>query len=163
MLVALLALALAGASDPPHPDVPPPPIEVLESGELEYDMATERTVASGGVVLRRGLVIVRAESATYDARTGEVEAWGGVLLTEPGRAVAASGMHAVLDGPYRARDVVAYLKDAPLDLSRCKTLEESRATGRNSVTLRGQEMSGDGREPGFPRGSCSGRGRGARP
>jgi len=149
LVAAVLALALSGPSDPPRPEPPPPPIEVLESGELSYDTLTERTVATGGVVLRRGLVVVRAQSATYDYRTGEVDAWGGVLLTEPGRALAASGMHLILDGPYHARDVVAYLKDAPLDLSRCKTLEESRATGRNAVTLNGQEMNGDAREPGF--------------
>ena len=149
MLAAVLALALAGAPEPPRPEPPPPPLEVLEAGQLDYDTVTERTVATGGVVLRRGFVIVHAQSATYDYRTGEVEAWGGVLLTEPGRALAASGMHAILDGPYRARDVVAYMKDAPLDLSRCKTLEEARATGRNAATLSGRQLQGDGREPGF--------------
>ena len=145
MTPALFTLALAGALQAAQG----PPIEVLEAGQIDYDVANERGVATGGVVLRRGAVIVRAETATYDARTGEVEASGGVLLTEPGRAVAASAMHLVLDGPYEAHDVVAFLKEGPLDLSKCKTLDEARRTGRNRFTVNGAKVTGTAREAGF--------------
>jgi LPS-assembly protein len=160
---AIITLALASAlhataasSAPPsspHPAAPaappPPPIEVLEAGAIDYDVVNERGVATGGVVLRRGFVIVRADTASYDSRTGEVEAQGSVLLTEPGRAVAANAMHAVLDGPYQAHDVVAFLKEGPLDLSRCKTLDEARRTGHNRFTVIGTELTGTAHEVGF--------------
>ncbi len=152
MTGALLAMAFAAApssiasSPAPRTSIP---IEVLKAGHVDYDVARERGVATGGVVLRRGAVTVRADTATYDARTGEVEARGNVLLTEPGRAVEASAMHAVLDGPYEAHDVVAFLKDGPFDLSRCKTMDEARRTGRNHVTFGGAELKGDSRGRGF--------------
>ncbi len=145
MTPALLTLALAAALGA----AAPPPIEVLEAGNIDYDVANERGVATGGVVLRRGVVIVRAETATYDSRSGEVEARGNVLLTEPGRAVAANSMHAVLDGPYEAHDVVAFLKEGPLDLSKCRTLDEARRTGHNRFTVRGDALAGEAREAGF--------------
>jgi LPS-assembly protein len=138
VLPAALALALLAAQ--------PAPLEVLEAGEVQLDVATDRGLATGGVVLRRGAVLVRAASASYDRRTGEVEAWGGVLLTEPGRALAASRLHARLDGGYEARDVVAFLKDAPLDLSRCRTVDDARAAGRTRATLGGAVLSGDAEE-----------------
>jgi LPS-assembly protein len=144
---ALLALAFAAAPSPIAS--PAPPIEVLEAGHVDYEVGRERGVATGGVVLRRGAVTVRADTATYDARTGEVEARGNVLLTEPGRAVEANAMHAVLGGPYEAHDVVAFLKDGPFDLSRCRTMDEARRTGRNHFTFGGAELKGDSRERGF--------------
>jgi len=132
---ATLALALAAALSATAAGAPP--LEVVEAGRAEYDVARERGVVTGGVTLRRGAVTLVAGAATYDARTGEVDATGGVLLTEPGRAIAASRMHAVLDGPFEAHDVVAFLKDAPLDLSRCRTLDDARRTGRNKVEVGG--------------------------
>ncbi|HET9597602.1 MAG TPA: LPS-assembly protein LptD [Anaeromyxobacteraceae bacterium] len=138
MPTVLLALALLAA--PPAPAAQP--LEVLEAGEVRYDTVLDRGTASGGVVLRRGQVTLRAGSASWDGATGEVEAWDGVLLLEPGRAVAASRMHAVLDGPYQAHDVVAFLKEGPLDLGRCRTLAEARATGRNKISLGGAALEG---------------------
>lgn len=143
MLAALLALALAAAP------APAPPLEVLEAGAVDYDVATQRGVATGGVLLRRGAVLLRSETATYDTRTGDVDAAGSVLLTEPGRAVAATRMHAVLDGPYVAHDVVAFLKGTPLDLSTCRTLDEARGRGLNRLTLHGGEVSGESGAPSF--------------
>lgn len=142
MTAALLALALAAVG----PDAPaaPPPLEVLEAGKLDYDVATDRGVVTGGVVLRRGAVTLRADTASYDARTGDIEASGHVLLTEPGRAVSAHAMHTVLDGPFEAHDTVAFLKDTPLDLSRCRTADEARATGRNRLTFGGPTADGTG-------------------
>jgi LPS-assembly protein len=141
LLAALAALALSAA---PATHGPPPPLEVVDAGEVEYDVGEDRGRATGGVTLRRGPVTLRASSATYDRRTGEVDAAGGVLLLEPGVALAASAMHLVLDGGYAARDVVAFLKDAPLDLSRCRTMDEARALGRTRVEMGGRGVSGDG-------------------
>ena len=105
MTAALLALVLvATAPGAAANDVPP--LEVLEAGQIDYDVANERGVGTGGVVLRRGLVVVRAERASYDLRTGEIDASGAVLLTEPGRVVSANAMHLVLDGPFQAHGVV---------------------------------------------------------
>ncbi len=145
MTSALLALFLAGATASPAP--PAQPIEILEAAEVDYDAPSQRVSVRGGVALRRGLVLLRAESADYDAVTGEVDARGGVLLTEPGRAVAAEALHAVLDGPYRARDVVAYLKAGPLDLSMCRTVGEARARGQNRLTVAGLEVTGESDAP----------------
>lgn len=143
MLAALLAVALAAGP------AEAPPLEVLEAEQVDYDVATGRGVARGGVVLRRGAVFLRSETAAYDTRTGEVDAAGAVLLTEPGRAVAATRMHLVLDGPYAARDVVAFLKNAPLDLSTCRTLDDARGKGLNRLTLRGGEVHGESGAPDF--------------
>jgi LPS-assembly protein len=143
VLAALLAVALAAEA------APAPPLEVLEAGKVDYDVATGRGIARGGVVLRRGAVLLRAETATYDTRTGDVDAAGAVLLTEPGRAVSATRMHAVLDGPYAARDVVAFLKGTPLDLSTCRTLDEARGRGLNRLTLHGGEVRGESGAPDF--------------
>ena len=142
MTAALLALALAAAGPAPAPPAPPPPLEVLEAGTVDYDVASDRGVASGGVVLRRGAVMLRADTASYDARTGDIEASGHVLLTEPGRAISAHAMHTVLDGPFQAHDTVAFLKDTPLDLSRCRTIDEARSTGRNRLTFGGPNAEG---------------------
>ena len=153
MTFALLGLVVAGAAAGAVPATsassPPAdsPIEIIEAGTLDYDAPSQKVSASGGVVLRRGLVVLRAESARYDARTGEVEAHGNALLTEPGRAVAAASLHAVLDGPYRARDVVAFLKEGPLDLSLCRTVDEARDRGRNRLSVSGAEVSGEAGTP----------------
>ncbi|MFL5262663.1 MAG: LPS-assembly protein LptD [Anaeromyxobacteraceae bacterium] len=141
LLAALAALALTAA---PATHGESPPLEVVDAGEVEYDVGEDRGRATGGVTLRRGPVTVRASTATYDRRTGEVDAAGGVLLLEPGVALSASAMHLVLDGGYAARDVVAFLKDAPLDLSRCRTMDEARAIGRTRVELGGRAVSGEG-------------------
>ena len=143
MLVALLALALAATPAAPTPPAGAPPLEVVEAEHVDYDLATGRGVATGGVFLRRGAVTLRARAASYDTRTGEVDATGNVLLVEPGRAVTAERMHVLLDGPYVAHDVVAFLKDAPLDLSRCQTRDEARATGRNRAVFGGTEVRGE--------------------
>lgn len=148
MIAPLLALALAGTPSS-TPASSAPPIEVIEAGQIEYDASLDRTVVTGGVVLKRGEVTLRADSAIYDEKTGEVDAKGGVLLLEPGRAAFADSMHAVIDGPYAARDVVAFLKDAPLDLSRCRTLDEAKSSGRNRVSFGGRKVTGESEEPGF--------------
>jgi LPS-assembly protein len=140
-LVAAVVLAAAPAA------APEPPLEILESGEISYESGTGRWFLTGGAVLRRGAVTLRARSATYDPRTGEVSATGGVLLLESGRALAASSLHAVIDGPFEARDVVAFTKEGPLDLASCRTLEETQEKGHNRVTFGGARVEGRSGDP----------------
>ena len=81
----LLALAAAGllvaAAPPPG-----------EGGEAKvgatravFDVAAGTYRLEGDVVITRGAVTLRAGKATYDPRTGEVTASGGVLLVDPTR------------------------------------------------------------------------------
>jgi LPS-assembly protein len=142
-LAALLALLSAA----PAPERPAVPVEILEAGEISWEPATGRWSLGGGAVLRRGGVTLRARTASYDPATGTVDASGGVLLLEAGRALAAESLHAVLDGPFEARDVVAFRKEGPLDLSTCRTVDEARERGRNHLTVRGRSVSGRSGDP----------------
>jgi LPS-assembly protein len=146
--LALFAGALLAQPGEPAPGsgpasaAPQAPVQV-EAATIVYDAASDRYELGGGVTLRRGEVTVRARTARYDAKTGEVDAAGNVLLLEPGRVVAADGLHAIVDGPYEAREVVAFFKDRPLDLSAVRTLDEGRRTGSNRMTLCGERVRGE--------------------
>ncbi len=140
-LVAAALLAQPSAAGPPAV-APQEPVQV-EAGTITYDAESDRYELGEGVTLRRGDVTVRARTARYDPKTGEVDAEGGALLLEPGRVVAADGLHAVVDGPYEARQVVAFFKDRPLDLSAVRSLDEGRRIARNRLTLRGERVTGD--------------------
>ena len=144
-LALLLAAAIAAAPSAPARDVP---LEIAESGEISYEPGTGRWFLSGGAVLKRGEVTLRASTARYDPRTGEIEASGGVLLLERGRALSASSLHAVVDGPFEARDVIAFTKEGPLDLAACRTLEEVGEAGTNRITVGGARVSGTSGDPG---------------
>ncbi|HZZ83426.1 MAG TPA: LPS-assembly protein LptD [Anaeromyxobacteraceae bacterium] len=139
LAIALSALALpavAGAAEPPGPIA-------VEAGEASYDQQSGRYYLSGGAVLRRGAVTLRCRSASYDPESGEVDALGDVLLLEPGRALSASSAHMILDGPFAAKDVTAFLKPGLLDLSGANTVAEARDKGLNRFTLRGEQASGE--------------------
>jgi len=142
-LLAALLLLLPGAAQGASASLPGPggPVEV-EAGVLTYDASRERYVLEEGVRFRRGTVLLRARTGSYDPRTGEVDATGDVLLTGPGRVVAAEGIHAVLDGDWEARGVVAFYKDTPLDLSRDGTIAEAERDGRNRLTIRADRAAG---------------------
>jgi LPS-assembly protein len=114
----------------------------VEAGTIRFDVATERFALEDGVRLRRGEVVVRARSASYDPRTGAVDAVGGVLLTAPGRAVSAEGLHAVLDGSWEARDVAVFAKGSPIDLHAAADAAAAEREGRNRLTLRADRVSG---------------------
>lgn len=115
----------------------------VEAGSLSYQADTGAYRLGDGVVLRRGLVTLRARSATYDPSTGEVDATGDVLLTDAGRAVAADGIHAVLGGAYRAERVVAFLKEGPVALGEVTSIAEARRRGRNRLSFTGERLEGD--------------------
>lgn len=137
-------LALSAASAPPAPAPAGKGDVSVEAGSLSYQADTGTYRLADGVVVRRGLVTLRARSATYDPTTGEIDATGDVLLTDAGRAVAADGIHVVLGGPYRAERVIAFLKEGPVELGGAKTIEEARRHGRNRLSLTGERLEGDG-------------------
>ena len=142
-LLAGLLLLHPGAASAASASLPGPggPVEV-EAGLITFDGATERFRLEDGVRMRRGTVLLRARTGSYDPRTGEVDATGDVLLTAPGRVVAADGVHAVLDGPWEARGVVAFFKSTPLELSRDATIAEAQRDGRNRLSLRADHAAG---------------------
>jgi len=143
----LLALAVLAAAPPAVPGGRNVPVEISESGSVSYEPGTGRWLLEGGAVLKRGDVTLRAGTARYDPRTGEVDASDGVLLVQPGRALSAQRLHAVIDGPFEAHDVIAFTKEGPLDLSRCKTVDDVRTTGFNRVTFHGARVTGASGDP----------------
>ncbi len=140
-MLPLLPLAAAGLLAQAGPAAPPP-VDV-EAPSAAYDATRDRYLLSGGATLRRGRLTLRAPTIAYDAAAGTADATGGdVLLLEPGRAVGASSLHLVLDGPYEARDVTAFFKDLPLDLGAAPDLEAARRAGRNRASLRAERVLG---------------------
>lgn len=120
-----------------------PPGDVQIEGTVTYEVGTGRVLVRNGAVLRRGAVVVRARSATYDPATGEVQATGDVLLTDATHVVAADSVRAVLGGEMEAEDVVALVKDEPMDLSLVTTPTEARRLGRNRLFFSGARLVGD--------------------
>jgi len=155
-LAALLVLGAAlgpGEAVAASATLPAPGGSVdVEAGNLSYDATLERFVFTDGVRLRRGALLLRARTARYDPKTGEVDAAGDVLLTGPGRVVTADGMHALLDGPWEAHDVATFLKSRPLDLDHVSTATEAIREGRNRLSIwaekaSGRELPGDEPKP----------------
>jgi LPS-assembly protein len=142
---ALAALAIAGLLAQVPPDVLAPKGDAsVDAGKISYDLGTRRYVLEGGVIIRRGAVVLRAGRARYDPVTGEVDAGGGVLLTDPVRAVSAEEVHAVLGGAFEATDVVAFVKDEAVALGDAETVEVARRLGRNRLSFTGVKL---GAEP----------------
>jgi LPS-assembly protein len=119
------------------------PTDVRIEGDVTYQPGTGRLLVENGAVLRRGAVTIRARSATFDPATGEVRAAGGALLTDPTRVVSADAIRAVLGGEWEAEGVVAFVKDAPVDLSGAATVEEARCAGRNRLSFSGARLQGE--------------------
>jgi LPS-assembly protein len=143
-VTSLAALAAAGLLARLLAAAPPAPAgDVQIEGEVSYNPGTGRLVVEDGAVLRRGDVVVRARSATYDPATGEVSAVGNVLLTDATRVVAADAIRVVLGGDFEAEGVVAFVKDAPVDLGAGAGVEEARRAGRNRLSFSGPRLEGD--------------------
>lgn len=143
LAAAGLVARLAAAAPPPAAAAPPSAPEVHLEGDVTYEPGTGRVLIENGAVLRRGAVTIRARSATYDPATGEVRAAGGVLLTDPLRAIRADSIRAVLGGDWEAEGIVAFVKDAPVDLGSVETIEAARRVGRNRLTFSGSRLEGD--------------------
>jgi LPS-assembly protein len=146
-LLALLAsvlLLLPGAAAAASTELAGPGGTVeVEAGSITWDVGADRWLLAGGVRLRRGAVLLRARTARYDPATGAVEATGDVLLTAPGRAVGAEGVNAVIDGPWEAREVVAFYKEKPGDLSAAPTIADAGRDGRNRLTVCARRAEGE--------------------
>lgn len=144
---ALAALLLAGllAQSAAAPDVFAPGMgdASVDAGKISYEIGTGRYVLEGGVIIRRGAVVLRSGQARYDPVSGEVDAAGGVLLTDPRRAVAAESLHAVLGGELEATDVVAFVKHEAVALGDAPSVEVARRLGRNQLSLTGSKLVAD--------------------
>lgn len=114
----------------------------VDAATAVYDVASGTYRLEGGVVISRGVVRLRAGAARFDPRTGVVDATGGVLLTDATKAVSAEGIHAVLDGDFEAREVVAFLKDGAVDLTGATSPAEAATCGRNALTARAARVAG---------------------
>jgi LPS-assembly protein len=141
ILVALAAAGLLTASAPP----------LGQGGEAKvravnafFDVASGTYRLEGDVVIVRGAATLRAGKATYDPRTGQVTASGGVLLIDPTRVLSAEEIRAVLDGPFEAHQVVAYYKLKPTQFGAAATLEEAARCGRNGLRAEGRDVTGPG-------------------
>lgn len=151
-MTALAVLLAAGilAQTPAAPPAPPAGGAALQAGDVSvdagriaYDLRENRYALDGGVVLRRGEVVLRAGAARFDPATGAVDATGGVLLTDPRRAVAADAVHAVLGGAFEATDVVAFVKDEAVALGDAESVEVARRLGRNRLSFTGGRVAAD--------------------
>ena len=105
----------------------------IEAERMVCDGEDGRCLLEGRVLLRRGEVSLRADRATWTPATGAVEATGNVLLVDRARVVSARAIRAVLDGPYQAEEVVAWLKDGPV---RLEDAEEAGGAGVGRTRLR---------------------------
>lgn len=119
--------------------------DVRIEGDVTWEPGTGRILVENGAVLRRGAVVLRARSATYDPATGEVRASGNVLLTDATRVVAADAVRALLGGEFEAEGVIAFVKDVPADLSAVPSADAARAAGRNRATFSGRRLAGEAR------------------
>ncbi|HYQ81492.1 MAG TPA: LPS-assembly protein LptD [Anaeromyxobacteraceae bacterium] len=148
-MLGLAALLAAGLAAPAAAATLPAPgggtVEV-EAAQVVYDAAAARYRLDGGVRVRRGATVLRCRTASYDPATGTVEASGEVLITGPGRAVAADQARLVIDGPWEARQVTAYLKEKPVDLGAAQDADAACRQGRNRLTLRAERVASEGDE-----------------
>ncbi len=144
ILVALAAAGLLAAAAPPPGGGGEAKVGATKA---VFDVAAGTYRLEGDVVISRGAATLRAGKATYDPRSGEVTASGGVLLVDPTRVLFAEEVHAVLDGPLEAHQVVAYYKLEPTQFGSAVTLEEAARCGRNSLRAEGRDVTsvGDGR------------------
>jgi LPS-assembly protein len=140
---ALAAAGLLAAAPPASPAFPGEGDLSISADEMTVDTVTGALRLSGNVVIRRGLVTLRAAAADYDRESGEVVASGGVLLADPTRVVAADGVRAVMGDGWQADQVVAFLKDGPSPVGDAVTLEDARRAGSNRASISGAHLTAD--------------------
>jgi len=144
ILLALAAARLLAAAAP----IPGAGSEArVTATNAFFDVAAGTYRLEGEVVISRGSATLRAGKATYDPRTGEVTASGGVLLIDPARVLAGDEVHVILGGPFEARQAVAYYRLKPTPFGAAATLEEAARCGPNRLRAEGLEVTsaGDGR------------------
>ncbi len=144
LLTALAAAGLIARAAAAVPAVPPGMAGDVQvsADRLTYEGASGRVLLEGNAIVRRGAVVVRARSISWDPTTDEVRASGGVLLTDPTRVLSADAVRAVIGGEIEAEGVLAFVKDRPVDLSGLRTAAEAARTGRNRLTFSGERLHG---------------------
>jgi LPS-assembly protein len=149
---------LAGAQDSTNPVASPPPIIASENppvtaippveiafGEASYDPGPDRWLFTDGIELQRGAMTLRARSASYDGKTGTVDAVGDVVLIEDGRVVGAQSLRITTGGELEAQEVTAFMKEGALQLrTPHEPIEALRVNGRNRAVFSGKRLVRDG-------------------
>jgi len=141
-LAAAGLLAAAARAQEPAAPLPAQSLEVRSAGAVTFEPARSRWTLTGGAILRRGPLSLRAQRATWDAGRGELQAEGGILLSEPGRFLSAEALTLRPGGAWEAAGVRGYWKDRAEDLSGCASGEEARGVGRNRLSFSGDRISG---------------------
>jgi len=142
LAAAGLFAAVARAEGPAVPSPPAQPLEVRSAGQVTFEPERSRWTLTGGAVLRRGPLSLRADRATWDAGRGELHAEGGILLAEPGRLLSAESLALLPGGAFDATGVRGFWKERAEDLSGCASGEEARTQGRNRLSFFGDRISG---------------------
>lgn len=56
-------------------------VKIEAAGNINYDMDTDSTIASGEVILTKEDIIIECQELNYNGKTGEVQAFGDVKIT----------------------------------------------------------------------------------
>ena len=116
----------------------------VDAGRATCETESRACRFDQGVVLQRGAETVRAPEARVDPAEETIDASGGVLLTDPTRALSARVLRAFSGGRFLAEDVVAVFKASPQPLSSATTFDEARRHGRNRLVASGTRLEGEG-------------------
>jgi LPS-assembly protein len=139
-LAAAALLAQAAAAPPSGATGGQPPIHV-ESQEATWDAGAGEAQLTGGVLVRRGRLVLRAAEARYQPETGLIELTGGAMLVDGPRAIVARAIRGELGGTYEAEEPsLLFAKDAAL-LARALSAEEAERAPRR-LTLRAARATG---------------------
>jgi LPS-assembly protein len=139
-LAAAALLAQAAAAPPPPVEGGQPPIRV-EAPEASWDVSAGEAALKGGVLLRRGSLILRAPEARYRPATGRVELTDGALLVDGPRAIVAKALRGEVGGVYEADEPVVYFVDDVAALAAARSAEEVAGI-RRRLTLRAERATG---------------------
>jgi len=140
-LAAAALLAQAAAAPTSAGEGGQPPIHV-EAPEASWDVAGGEALLTGGVLLRRGSLVLRAPMARYTPSTGRVEVTGGAILVDGARAVVAKALRGEVGGVYEADEPAIFFGDDPAALAAARTPEEAARAGRRRLTLRAARATG---------------------
>jgi LPS-assembly protein len=140
-LAAAALLAQAAAAPPTEAGGGQPPIHV-ESQEAIWDVGAGMARLKGGVVLRRGTLVLRAPEASYQPGTGLIEVTGGALLIDGPRAIVARAIRGELGGTYEAEAPSILFADDARALASATTPEEAEGVPRRRLTLRAERATG---------------------
>jgi LPS-assembly protein len=133
-LAAAALLAQAAAAPPAPGEGGQPPIHV-EAPEASWDVAGGEALLRGGVLIRRGPLVLRAPEARFRPGTGQVEVTGGALLVDGPRAIVARALRGEVGGAFEAEAPAVFFVDDPARLAAARTPEEAARASRRRLTL----------------------------